>query len=68
MSKHDDVRYCDFSRCHLIIAPKDPGQLNYGSFDFHGACFLALQREQKAEEQKDSRQRGRMSCVPARGR
>lgn len=51
MSQHEGSRYCDFIRCHLVIAPKDPSQLNYGNFDFHGACFLALQREQKAESQ-----------------
>lgn len=48
MSKHKDERYCDFIRCHLVIAPGDRSQLNYGNFDFHGACFIALQREQKA--------------------
>lgn len=46
MSQHNGERYCDYIRCHLVIAPGDRSQLNYGKFDYHGACFLAERREQ----------------------
>lgn len=48
MSRQSGVVYCDFIRCHLVIAPGDRGQLNFVRSDYHGACFLAENREKQA--------------------
>lgn len=49
MSRHEDgTVYCDYIRCHLVIATADPSQLHFLEADYHGPCFLAELREKKA--------------------
>lgn len=46
--KREDGVYCN--KCHTLIAPKDPSQLNYGKVDYHGECMVKFIREQKARK------------------
>lgn len=44
--KRENETYCD--KCHLIIAPKDPGHLNYGKVDYHAGCYVDYLRAKGA--------------------
>jgi len=48
MSQFNGEKYCDFIRCHLRIAPKDPRQVNRGNSNYHGECLAAESREKQA--------------------
>lgn len=41
--KRNNEKYCD--KCHLIIAPKDPSQINYGNVDYYGGCYVKHRKE-----------------------
>ena len=44
--KHEDGEYCD--KCHLIIAPKDPGRIDYGKVQYHAGCYIDWLRSKGA--------------------
>ena len=41
----DGTVYCDYIRCHLVIAPADPSALHFLKSDYHMPHFIAEQRE-----------------------
>lgn len=58
MKKEDGV-FCD--RCNILIAPKDPSQLNYGKVDYHGPCYLSHRRKQELNALIEKREARRKS-------
>ena len=49
MSKHADRSvYCDYIRCHLVIAPHDPSARHFAVSDYHLEHLTAEQREKTA--------------------
>jgi len=50
MSKPEYCHHCD-----LIVAPQEPGQIQYGDYVFHAACFKKhLQKIAKPASQEVS--------------
>lgn len=41
----DGTVYCDYIRCHLVIAPKDPSAVHFLKSDYHAEHYIAERRE-----------------------